>query len=68
MPSQLVEVEATRDLTQSIVHVDMDAFVRSHLFDHMNERLTCSPSSTHLWRFSEIHRSRARHLESAKGC
>jgi len=24
---QLVEVEATRDLTQTIVHVDMDAFV-----------------------------------------
>ena len=24
---QLVEVEATRDLSQTIVHVDMDAFV-----------------------------------------
>lgn len=24
---QLIEVEATRDLSQSIVHVDMDAFV-----------------------------------------
>lgn len=28
---QLVEVESTRDLSQTIVHVDMDAFVSEEI-------------------------------------
>lgn len=58
---QLMEVEATRDLTQTIVHVDMDAFVgdiSSYGTNLSTQRLRCSAT----------RRSRARRSASAAAC